>query len=132
MLWYGMSGQRIKQIKRDIEKGVLSADDIKEKHGISDFQLEMICKWKLKRDISSIKKRVEKLEKAVFSEEIRVGTTVYCKDANFGNGQVVEVDSTGDTGAIKFEGREFPTHADFKKRTVSPDGIVRKFKITRY
>ena len=72
----------------------------------------------MKRDVSSIKKRVKNLEKAVFSEEIRIGTAVYCKDANFGNGQVVEVDSTGGTGAIKFEGREFPTHADFKKRTI--------------
>jgi len=131
MLWYGMSGPVLKQIKSDILKKKFSQTYICEKYNINDKQFDLICKWKLKIGYKLIDERITKLEKDVEKiKEFGVGSQVFSKDIEFGVGTVTEM-FTQEFDFIsfnaKFPTRKYSTQCKIDKHgkmTTSPDGTV--------
>ena len=133
MLWYGMSGVVLRQIKNDILKKTFSKAYICEKYNIDDAQFELVCKWKLKISYRKIDERITALETKV--EEILefgVGSQLFCKDIEFGVGTVTEMmkkEFDYISFFVKFPTRPYPVMCNLSKTglmTTSPDGIVRK------
>lgn len=129
MLWYGMSGQKLKKIKSDILKKSFSKKYIIEKYEITDEQFELICKWKLKLSYKSIDERLKSIEDKIntmeSSDNELIGKRVFCKE--YGYGIIVQLFSEGFM-FVKFDERPLNIMCNSDKMTTVHD-INKKYKL---
>lgn len=112
------------QLKAFIQKCYFLANekDYGIEHRMAYFRLGTI-----EDRLTQLEKRISKME--VKTNSLSIGTFLYCKDENFGNGVVVMIYSDEDLMVVKFENRELPTMCSAKKLCTVHDNIQRKLYI---
>jgi len=114
----------IAKIKKQIISG-RKDKDIQEEWNISDGQIGFIHDVLLKGSHRSVERRVTKLEQ---KKSIAKGSFIFCNEADFGLGEVIQIFNCGDLMTVKFQNRPLKTMCSLKNMTTVHDATKRKLK----